>query len=372
MTIIPGVHPYAVRHHPASPAPTSWTIPDLCAAYDWPSGLAGGGIIGIVELGGGYLASDITAAFTAMQLPAPAISNISVDGVTNNDPSDGNPANGEVTLDIQIAAASYAMATNEAAQVLIFWGQDIAACVTAAANYGCAVCSISWGADEALWGQAAGDAMEDAAHDATASGMIIFAAAGDNDSSDGGPTAANVDLPGSAPHVISCGGTSKPADGAEVVWNNEPGHSNGTGTGGGFSTLFGAQAWQLGVPAAPHGQAPPQLGHPQPGRPRLGRMVPDVSANADPQTGYVIVLDGQPQVFGGTSCVAPLYAGLFAAINPGVGFVTPALYLDQTGFADITVGDNGAYQARRGPDPCSGIGVPVGAVLEALFSYAAC
>ena len=135
--------------------------------------------------------------------------------------------------------------------------------------------------------------------------MVVFAASGDNDSSDGGPGRANVDLPASAPHVIGCGGTratkkkiaTPPQIGEEDVWNNDPGKTTGEGTGGGYSTLFPMPSWQAG---APHGP---------------GRMVPDVAADADPDTGYEIILYEKPIVVGGTSAVAPLYAGLFASFG---------------------------------------------------------
>ena len=65
------------------------------------------------------------------------------------------------------------------------------------------------GPDEALWGATAAQQMEVAATAATTAGMIVFAASGDNDSSDGGPTPANVDVPSSCPHVIGCGGTEQ-------------------------------------------------------------------------------------------------------------------------------------------------------------------
>ena len=70
---------------------------------------------------------------------------------------------------------------------------------------------------------------------------------------------------------------------------------------------------------------------------------------------------------GGTSAVAPLYAGLFAAFGRKFGYVTPTLWLNQTCFNDITSGDNGFYRARVGPDPCSGIGTPIADKLAALF-----
>jgi subtilase family serine protease len=98
-------------------------------------------------------------------------------------------------------------------------------------------------------------------------------------------------------------------------------------------------------------------------------MVPDVAANADPNTGYNIVLHGQTLPIGGTSAVAPLYAGLFASFGTKLGFVTPELYLNQVCFNDITVGDNGAFRAGPGPDPCTGIGSPIGTRLANLLTH---
>jgi kumamolisin len=324
----------------------SWTVADLCAAYDWPKDAPGGGVIAIVELGGGWTHDDVTKFFTTANLPAPNIVDVSVDGTTNSQCNPQNGADGEVALDIQVAGAAYAVVTGKPANIRVYWSQDIAKAFAAATADGCDVCSISWGADEASWGTAAGDAMEQTATAATAAGMVVFAASGDNDSSDGGPTPANVDLPASAPHVIGCGGTKKPKTGEETVWNDNPGKTNGEGTGGGFSTLFPMPTWQAG---APHGP---------------GRMVPDVAANADPNTGYGIILYGASTVVGGTSAVAPLYAGLFASFGTKLGFITPELYLNNACFTDITKAGNGAFRARTGPDPCTGLGSPIGERLE--------
>jgi subtilase family serine protease len=150
--------------------------------------------------------------------------------------------------------------------------------------------------------------------------------------------------------VIGCGGTTKTAT-SETVWNNDPGNASGEGTGGGYSTLFQPMpTWQIGAPNGP------------------GRMVPDVSADADPNTGYNIILHGAPVTIGGTSAAAPLYAGLFASFGAKLGFVTPELYLNQVCFNDITQGDNGAFRAQPGPDPCSGIGSPIGVKLAQLLT----
>ena len=341
-----GLHPYIKWPRATVPKVSSWAVSDLCKAYDWPTDAPGGGVIAIIELGGGWTQADVTEFFTNAKLPPPHITDVSVDGTTNSRCVPKNDADGEVALDIQVAGAAYAVATGKAANIRVYWSQDITKAVIAATADGCDVCSISWGADEASWGAADGDALEQAAIAATGAGMVVFAASGDNDSSDGGPGRANVDLPASAPHVIGCGGTRKPHTGDETVWNNNPGKTTGEGTGGGYSTLFPMPSWQAG---APHGP---------------GRMVPDVAADADPDTGYEIILYGAPTVVGGTSAVAPLYAGLFASFGTKLGFVTPTLYLNSACFNDVTHGNNGAFRGRTGADPCTGLGTPIAANLE--------
>jgi kumamolisin len=133
----------------------------------------------------------------------------------------------EVALDIEVAGAAFYVATGQIAQIRMYWSQDIASAVTNAAADGCDVCSISWGADEAEWGSEACEQMEAAALAATKLGMTIFAAAGDNDSSDGGESAANVDCPASCPSIVGCGGTNKTAT-SEVVWNDNPNQTDDT------------------------------------------------------------------------------------------------------------------------------------------------
>jgi len=371
MTDSPGpiCHPYFTDRKPRSTkpedsgaAPTasqqlSWSVPRLCAAYDWPTGLEGGGVIAIVEMGGGWLQSDMTSYFQSIGQPAPSITDVSVDGTQNkpNQPGVQGQADFEVGLDIEVAAASYYVATGKPATIRVYWSQDIGTAIAKAAQDGCDVCSVSWGADEAQWGVSGAQQLESTAETATAGGMVIFGAAGDNDSSDGGPTPANVDCPSSCPHVVGCGGTNKtPA--SETVWNDDPGKTIGSGTGGGYSTIFPVQSWQIGAPPAP---ANSQFGK--------GRMVPDLCADGDSETGYEVFIHGTSTVLGGTSAVAPLYAGLFAAFGKKLGFVTPELWKNQTAFNDITVGSNGMYSAAVGPDPCSGIGSPIGTKIAALF-----
>ncbi len=342
----------------AATATGPWNVPDLCAAYNWPTNLAGGGVIAIVELGGGWVQSDMDSFFQSIGQPTPQITDVSVDG-TQNSPNQSvgssNDADYEVALDIEVAGAAYFAATGRPATIRMYWSQDIASAVQRATSDGCDVCTISWGADEAVWGATAAEQMESAASTATAAGMIVFAASGDNDSSDGGSTPANVDVPSSCPHVVGCGGTNKTAT-QETVWNDNPGQTDGEGTGGGYSTIFPVQAFQIGAPPPPTGTTA-----------GTGRMIPDVAADADPNTGYNVFVHGSVTVVGGTSAVAPLFAGLFAAFGTKLGFVTPKLWQNQTAFNDITVGGNGLYNAGPGPDPCSGIGSPIGSSIAALF-----
>lgn len=319
-----------------------YSIPDLCKAYSWPTGLSGGGTIGILEMSGGWNAADVELAFSTMGLPAPAIVNVSVDG-TQNTP--GQDADMEVALDIQVAGAGYAIATGKPANIRIYWAaQSIAAAIAKAAEDGCAVFSMSWGAAEASLGAAYVYETNLAAVYAWQKGMACVAAAGDNDADDG-TGATTVDCPACCPQVIACGGTSKPQGAPEVVWNNNPGVASGEGTGGGFSQFFPKPSYQLNTPAAPAG---------------LGRMVPDVAGNADPNTGYQVVLNGGGSIVGGTSAVAPLYAGLIAAVyGRKPGWILPSFYRNPSWFVDITSGNNGRYAATVGPDPCTGLGVPL-------------
>jgi kumamolisin len=205
-------------------------------------------------------------------------------------------------------------------------------------------------------------ALDSAAQDAAALGVTMCAAAGDNGSSDGVNDGANhVDFPASSPHILACGGTSlQSANGvitSETVWNDG---AQGGATGGGFSTQFPLPAWQASA-----GIKPPSGG---------GRGVPDVAGDADPETGYNVLVDGQKLVFGGTSAVAPLWSALIALLNEklgkSLGFLEPTLYAlpgTSGAFHDITKGSNGAFSAGPGWDAATGLGSPDGAgLLKAL------
>jgi kumamolisin len=189
-------------------------------------------------------------------------------------------------------------------------------------------------------------------------GVTVLVACGDDGATDG-TSSPTVDFPASSPFVVACGGTRLTLSGTtiegEQVWNELS--SNEGATGGGVSELFALPTFQqsANVPKAPNGFA--------------GRGVPDVAGDADPETGYNVVVDGQQTVIGGTSAVAPLWAGLFALINQSlgvnVGYVNPLLYTakPEATFHDIISGNNGDYSAGPGWDACTGLGTPNGAAL---------
>lgn len=331
--------------HSQSTAAAPWVIADLCAAYKIPRNFSGTGVIGILELGGGWVQSDLDRFSSINGLPTIQVTNVSVDGTSNapSSPPDLTSADVEAALDIQVAASTYYYATGKMPVIKVFYAsndfESFEAVINAAVAEKCDVLSISWGASEYYWQQyapGAAKSLDAAAETAAAKGLVILAASGDFSSSDGDP-GINVDVPAACPHIIGCGGTTKTST-SEVAWGD--GVPTDYGTGGGFSTIFPRQAFQLGAPRGG------------------GRMVPDISANADPETGYLMVYGGQQVQVGGTSAVAPFYAGLFAASGRKLGFITPTLWKHPHAFTDITKGSIGAYSAKVGPDACTGLGVP--------------
>jgi len=333
--------------------------------YGFPAGADGAGhTVAVIELGGGYRDSDLQTYFASLGLPAmPSVTAVSVAGGLN---FPGMPADPEVMLDIEVCGA-----LAPAAAIVVYFApntdQGFYEAISQAAHdtiHTPSVISISWGNPERTWSNQALNAMQTALHDAALLGVTVTASVGDQGSSDGAP---HVEFPASSPYALACGGTTLIADGdtirSETVWNDA---ALGRGaTGGGVSVDFALPDWQhtAAVPAAPDGI--------------VGRGLPDVAGNADPLTGYQVRVDGTDRVLGGTSAVAPLWAALITRLNQllatHLGDPHQAFYqIGPTAFRDITVGDNGAYTAGPGWDPCTGLGSPHGhALLTALTTLTA-
>jgi kumamolisin len=358
-----------LRIHATQPA-GSLTPLQVAKIYNFPAGVDGTGeTIGIIELGGGYQTADLTTYFKQLGIKAPAVTSVSVDEGVNQPGVDPN-SDGEVMLDIEVAGA-----VAPGAQIVVYFAPNtdqgfhdaITTAVQDTVNKP-SVVSISWGGSEDSWTTQSAQAMLEAVTDAAAIGVTVTAAAGDDGATDGATdNKLHVDLPACLPPVLACGGTrlntSNGALTSEVVWN-ELANKEGA-TGGGVSKIFPIPSYQnsAGVPKQPETNF-------------AGRGVPDVAGDADPVTGYSVRVDGKAAVIGGTSAVAPLWAGLTALINQRlgrpIGFVQPALYkIGSTAFHDITSGNNGHFSAGPNWDACTGLGSPNGtALVQALMGQA--
>ncbi len=351
--------------HKTAAASSSHDPNEVAQLYNYPAGDGTGQCIGIIELGGGFQLDDLSTYFSSLNINLPQVISESVDGGTNS-PTTADSADGEVMLDIEVAGA-----IAPAAKIVVYFAPNtdqgfldaITTAVHDSANQP-SVISISWGSAESQWTSQALTNFDQAFQAAAAMGVTVCVASGDNGSSDGVNDGSNhVDFPASSSFALACGGTTLQASNTQIanetVWNDQP---NGGATGGGVSDDFPLPSYQTGfnVPA-PTAQAG-------------GRGVPDVSGDADPNTGYNVRVDGENAVFGGTSAVAPLWAGLIARLNQqtgkSVGFLNPLIYaqaVEASGFRDITQGNNGSFSAAQGWDACTGLGSPNGAqLLKAL------
>lgn len=348
----------------------SYTPVQVAALYGFPTTGGAGQTIGLIELGGGYKTADVETYFRALGQNPPVLTAVSVDKAKNK-PSGANGADGEVLLDIEVSGAVAPGAT-----IAVYFApntdQGFLDAITTAVHDTArkpGVLSISWGGPESTWTQQSLTAMDEACQAAAALGITITVACGDSGSTDGVTDGQNhVDFPASSPHVLACGGTKLVGTVAgtsatitsEVVWNETA--NNEGATGGGVSDIFAKPTWQA------------KANVPAPTVPAGGRGTPDVSGNADPTTGYQVRVDGENTVIGGTSAVAPLWAGLLTVINASrggtVGFINSTLYAanESSAFHDITSGTNGAFNAGPGWDACTGLGSPVGTGVQKVLA----
>lgn len=319
------------------------TPAQVAKAYNFPVPTADikNRVVAILELGGGFNPKDVITYCKVMNVANPRLWQHNFSGANNTE--DGpNGADGEVSLDIDVVAA-----VAPGVQILTVFAPNttngfIDAIANIATYFKKPDClSISYGMPEGDWDAGAQEAMNNAILSCVQAGINVFVAAGDDGSSDG-TDGSTVDFPAASPYAIACGGTKLVLnlDGSrhsEVVWNEL---KTGEGaTGGGVSST--------------------------------GRRVPDIAGNADPNSGYIIDVDGQPSAVGGTSAVAPLMAALNVLLNSNldkpVSNLRNVLYAHPSVFFDVTSGSNGAYNAHAGYDNCTGLGVPDGQKLLAVL-----
>ena len=312
----------------------------VAKAYNFPKPTAAikDKVIAIIELGGGFDSKHIMKYCQDLGIASPRLyfHNIA-DGSNIPDGVDG--ADGEVSLDIDVVAA-----VAPGCKILVIFAPNSSNgfidSIGSMSNYFFRpdAISISWGMPECDWDPGARAALDTAIQSCVNKGINVFAAAGDNGAGDG-LDGHHVDYPASSRFAIACGGTRLILnhDGtrrSEVVWNSDG------ATGGGISDT--------------------------------GRKVPDIAGNADPNSGYIVNIDGIDMAIGGTSAVAPLMAGLTAVLSSylPVPPLLPVLYQHPEIFFDVTIGNNNGFDAMKGYDCCTGLGVPDGTKLLKVLQNA--
>jgi kumamolisin len=351
------------RVRPAASTATSFTPPQVAALYGFPASTGLGQCVALIELGGGFRPADLSTYFKGLGVGSPTVTAVSVDQAQNTPTGDASGPDGEVMLDIEVVGSIVPQAT-----IAVYFAPNTDAgfldAVTTAIHDTTnkpSVISISWGSAESTWTSQAMTAMDDAFQAAATLGLTVCVASGDNGSSDGVTDGSDhVDFPASSPFALGCGGTSLKATASaisgEVVWNDGTG---GGASGGGISAFFATPAWQTTLSAVTAAGTRTPLSM---------RGVPDISGNADPETGYEVRVDGSASVIGGTSAVAPLWAALLTRMNQisgkPAGLINPKLYQTPTALRDITSGNNGDFAAAAGWDACTGLGSPNGAALR--------
>jgi pseudomonalisin len=195
--------------------------------------------------------------------------------------------------------------------------------------------------------------------EAAAQGQTVFVSAGDTGGqctiapTNGIPAGVpDVEYPASSPYVVGVGGTTlitNAVDAHTVSYNSETAWTAG---GGGVSYFEPAPSWQAGDGVVGTLAGMTDL-----------RTLPDVSMDADPESGANVYVDGQPEGVGGTSLASPLALGVWDRIETahdnGVPFASPLLYAagsSSPAFHDVTAGDTGPYPATPGYDLATGLG----------------
>jgi subtilase family serine protease len=349
-------HTVARRHAAPKVGPGDGLAPTaLSAAYRFGQlGTNGTGVTVALWEFDGYDPTDLAAYDKQYSLSGPAVTTVSVDGASyDSAPGDGET---EVELDSEVVRGLAPSATQlvyEAPNTST-GGIDMADKIVSDGK--ATVVSISWGQCEQDSTASYLTGIDDALSQAVAQGVSIYAATGDDGSRDCKQTATGgdvraVDFPASSVYDTSVGGTTLTL-GADGAWGSEVGWSGG---GGGESASIAKPTWQ-------------SIG------PGTQRMVPDVSADADPASGVAVYVAGSWTRAGGTSMAAPLWAAFtalydqkaLAAGKPALGFANPALYVVAKGptaasaLHDVTTGSNGDYSASAGYDEVTGVGTPIG------------
>jgi kumamolisin len=339
----------------------SFTAPQVGTWYGFPAEADGAGqTIGVIALGGGFRASDLRAYFTRLQVPHPRVTAASVQGARNRPLGPSREFDGEVTGDVQTVGA-----LAPGAHLVVYFAPNTERGFLAAVAHAVhdrrwkpSVISVSWGRNERHWSRRTLRQFDQVLQDAALMGVTVCCSSGDFGAlADPLDRTPGVCFPASSAWVLACGGTSLGTRVAghirEHAWANHLGAS-----GGGESVLCRRPRWQEG-----YGR-----------RSGRGRLMPDVAANGDPESGYRCFVAGAWHVGAGTSAAAPVWAALIARLNQlrgrPVGLVTPALYrgaaalVRRGALRPVPTRPSGPVPSRASWNRHTGLGVPHGVRLH--------
>ncbi len=337
------------RRVSAQSTPSGYSPQQIATAYDWPSITStqnGSGVIiaNATAESSNLSTSDLDTFWNTYGLPTHTVNVINVGG-------SGGSTGGtiETTIDEERSGAMAPGATLDVYDAASATDSDFTSTYNTIVNDNTAqVMTTSWGEPESDASSSTLTSDDNIFKQAAAQGISVFAAAGDNGSSDGTSNSDTADYPSSDPYVVACGGTtltlnSNNTIASETAWSD---------TGGAVSAVFSEPSWQVG-------NGVPQNGY---------RNTSDIAMDADPNTGYSVYEGGSWSVYGGTSFVAPQMAGLIAVkdseTGTRLGQTNSLIYNDAntsnyaTDFNDITSGSNGAFSAGPGWDHPTGWGSP--------------
>jgi subtilase family serine protease len=367
----PHAQPYTVHSSfPVGPSGFGLTPDDFATAYGYdPDAVAGQTqTVAIVDAyNDPNILSDLNVFDTQYGLPAETADSFRVVGQTGSTTSlptdDTSGWSGEEALDVETVRGVCHLCKIVLVEANSSTNADLQAAVhTAGTVLGATEISNSYGGPEGT-GHVSAAAIKAIEKTYTFKGVVVTASTGDDGwfswdkVNDGIKSGESPNIPSSLPQVVSVGGTALNLNAdatrnSETVWN-ENGKANVEGvtneasqgaSGGGCSNYFAADGWQSNV-----------AGYAKTGCGKF-RLAADVSADADPNTGYDVYTsyncgtDCGPvplwEPIGGTSLSSPLIAAMWALAGGAGGVAYPAMSLyghftsAQAPFYDVTQGGN--------------------------------
>lgn len=369
-----------ISQYPYNIYSTGYSFSTIIKSYGLTPSMKNDVTVGIIELGGGYLISDLEKCMIANGFPdwkaEDHVFPYFIDGYpTNIEQNFYNDLNSstEVELDIEFVTNCI---PNGRVNVYFapntFSGDGFINAVRQAINDNCTTISISWGSSELESTNNFIFTFEEVFKLASSKGISIFCSSGDyGDTTIFTPQIQNniagyqVGYPSSSPNVVCCGGTTlslKLKDGSYSEYGKETAWSEVLYSGqnsiivagnSGLSMLFDKPKYQKKLNFKSNFNTNSNR-----------RGTPDIAGNASVYNGCQVYFNGNIYLLGGVSCVSPFWAGFTAGLGCNV-FLTPYLYkLPKKCFHDINSGINYPYETIKGYDLCTGLGSPNGKILK--------